>query len=86
MEQDVKKIKQQEEAEEKVVKASHKASYQCDELDYLECVDDVDYDVESDTWDTYILCEKNQKNTGWFYPDEDDEEELDDILYESEDY
>ena len=87
MEQDLKKLKQEKKDNEKNQKvvASDKATFEQDDIDFLLSGEEIDYEIEAGNWDTYILCQKNQQKTGWFYPDEDEEEKLDYILYDEED-
>lgn len=68
MQKDIKKLK--EEQEKKVI-TNVDIEFEKDEFDpeiyeYL--------DIQDQNYDTYIMCEKNKKETGWFYPDDDEEE------------
>lgn len=66
MMKNTKKLK--EEPKKKIV-TNVEVSYEVDDNRFFQ--NEEDYSVEIRNYDTYILCEKNQRETGWFYPDED---------------
>ncbi len=60
--------------QKEILKVKDKCEYHNeDELEDLEY-----FEIEMDNYETYELLEKNKEETGWFYPDDDEETEYDD--------